>query len=62
MKVIELIGALKAFNPEALVDVVVYNRSEGFSLAWGSSEGVTKLTCENVSICVDRICQDEEEG
>jgi hypothetical protein len=59
MKVSELIEKLKEFNPDAKVRVVVYNREENFTFAWGYSEGCTKENCETLSLYVDRLSDKE---
>lgn len=59
MNVKELIQKLQEYNPDALVDIVVHNRSQEFSICFGSSDGVTKEYCDSVSFYVDALCQNE---
>lgn len=61
MKVKELMLKLLEFNQEADVNVVVNNKEERFSIAWGNSEGVQKHSAEVVSLYVDRMCKNESE-
>ena len=55
MKLKELIEKLEPYNPEADVCVMANNRDYPFTLAYGSSEGVTPETASNVSFCVDEL-------
>jgi hypothetical protein len=60
-KLKDLIEQLRQYNQEAEVSVIAHNQREDFSLVFGSSEGVTKETCENVSFYVDKLNGDDEE-
>ena len=66
MKVIELIGLLKEYNPEAAVDVVANNHSHDFSLCYGNFERdyekCEKNNCQVVSIYVDKLNRSESAG
>ena len=64
MTVKELITKLLDYNMNAEISVVAHCKQEGFTLSYGSSEGVTKENCDTVSIYVDRLCTNErtEEG
>ena len=61
-KVSEIIEALKEYNPDAEMHVVVNCQREAFSITYGSSEGVTMETADSVSFYVDRLNQGETEG
>ena len=52
MTVRELIKELLDYNPEATVQVIVYNYVEEFDITYGSSDGCTKENCDNVSLFV----------
>ena len=60
MKVKEVIKQLKQYNQEAEVNVITDDMSHKFSLCFGSSEGVTKETAENVSFYVDKLNREED--
>lgn len=53
MKVKELIGKLKEYNQEAEVLVVRDNMSFDFDISYGTSEGTTKKTAEQVFFDLD---------
>ncbi|MBQ4572121.1 MAG: hypothetical protein IJA80_02435 [Clostridia bacterium] len=57
MKIKELISKLKKYNPDATVNVVVNSTPKDFKICFGSSEGVSKNSCEDVSFMVD--CTEE---
>lgn len=48
--VADLIEALKEYNLDAEVHVIIGNYPQPFSLFYGSSEGCTKENCESVAI------------
>lgn len=62
MKNKDLIKELENFNPEAEVGVIAHCKSFPFSLSWGSSEGVTKETCDSISMYVDELCTNETQS
>ena len=62
MKIRDLLEELRQYNQEAEVSVVVRNRQEKFSIAYGYAEGVTKGTCATVNFCVDRLNSNENES
>lgn len=59
MTVKDLIERLEEYNPDAEIRVVAHCLPHDFSLAYGSSEGVTKETAESVSLYVDSLCTNE---
>lgn len=61
MNVEEFIEKLREYNPKAKIEVIAQNRAHEFSMAYGSSEGVTKETCESVSLYVDDLNNSESE-
>ena len=60
MTVKELITKLLDYNMDAEISVVAHCKQEEFTLSYGSSEGVTKKTCDTVSLYVDRLCTNEQ--
>jgi hypothetical protein len=59
MKVKELIEELKNYNQDAEIDAIAHYQRYGFSLGFGSSEGVEKHNCDSVSIYIDDLCTPE---
>lgn len=63
MKVRDLINALQEYNQEAEISILINNQKQNIrSILFGSSEGVTMETAENVIIepnCLNNI---REEG
>lgn len=59
MKVKELLELLNKYNPEAIVQVVVDCHPYDFEVWYGSSEGCTPETCDNVSVAVYCNCECE---
>jgi len=55
----QFIKKLKRYNPDAKMNVIANNRKQGFSLAFGDNEGVTKKSCLSVSIFVDKTNKSE---
>ena len=55
MKVWDLVKKLGEFNPDAVVNIVVHNKREKFTLAFGDFEGCTKENCSTVSLFVDDL-------
>ena len=53
MIVSEIQKYLSDFNPDAEFKIVVNNRPMPFELAFGSAEGCTKRTADNVAFMVD---------
>lgn len=53
MKIKDLIEALKDYNEEAKVDVIVNCYPVDWSICFGSSEGCTKANCDSVSFYVE---------
>jgi hypothetical protein len=62
MKVKDLIEELKQYNQDADVFVISNYRDIGFTLAYGSSEGVVKENCETVSFYPDDLGSETENG
>ena len=58
MKVKELIRKLVEYNQEADIRIIVNNSPRPFEISFGSSEGVTKEDCDNVSFLID--CKQEQ--
>lgn len=61
MQVKELIIKLLDYNKEAKIDVIANNKSNEFSITFGSSEGCTKKNCDTVSFYVDSLCVSDRE-
>lgn len=60
MQVKELIIKLLDYNNEAKIDVVANNKSNEFSIAFGTDEGCTKKNCDIVSFYVESLCVSEQ--
>lgn len=61
MTVKNLIIKLLEYNMDAEVNVVAKNKGFEFSMSYGSSEGVTKKTADNVSFYVDELNTNDEQ-
>ncbi len=61
MKLIELIGRLTEYNPQAEVEVIAHNHSIPFSLCHGGGDGCTKQNCDTVSFYVDELNTNENQ-
>ena len=59
MKIKELIEKLHEYNENAIVEVIVNNYPQEFSICYGGSDGVTKEECDSVSFYVDDLCNNE---
>lgn len=59
MKVKQIIKLLEEYNPEAEFGIIAENQNQDFSITYGSSEGVTKLNCEDVHLYVDKMNTNE---
>ncbi|MDC7248637.1 MAG: hypothetical protein PQJ49_01805 [Sphaerochaetaceae bacterium] len=55
----DLIDELVKYNPDAKVKVITNHQPHNFELTFGSSEGVTKETCEVVGIYVEQTNKTE---
>ena len=53
MKVEELVEELYYYNPNAEIQVVVNGTPKEFEICFGSSDGVNKWNCEDVSFMVE---------
>lgn len=53
----DLINELYSYNMDAEINVVVEGSPRDFEILFGTNEGVTKRTCDIVSLCVD--CDEE---
>ena len=62
MKLRDLLEQLHQYNQEADVAVIVHNKREEFSVSFGSSDGCTKETCDNVGFYVDYLNGHDEEN
>lgn len=58
----DLIDNLSQYNPTAKIVAVVNHTPQPFELTYGSSEGVTKETCETVGIYVEQLNKREYES
>ena len=59
MKVKEIIKLLNEYNPEAEFGIITENKKQNFNITYGSSEGVTKLNCEEVNLYIDKMNNNE---
>lgn len=53
MKIKDLLDELAIYNPEAEFEIYVNNKPAEFEICYGSSEGVTPATCDDVTVFVN---------
>lgn len=59
MKVKEIIELLLEFDQEAEFGVVAQNKKHDFIITFGSSEGVTRKSCEEVNLYINEMNSNE---
>ena len=62
MKVQELVEKLYEYNPDADVYATINGEPFQFQIYYGTSEGVTKQSCEDVVFSLDKFDTPESEG